>query len=138
MSSKALLILIIAVLSIFVLVVLSLIIKKSSSKNTTKSKQKTINDYVRIVSSPNTSTKELEKTIDIVLNLYPFPKKTSYKAPPESKPYLDFIFFIAHHKNANAKMIADLNRNLKKINPNYKEEIDAYEEEGLSKRKFNK
>lgn len=48
--------------------------------------------------------------------------------------YLNFILLNAYHKNADAKLIAFMDEELKIPNPEYKTEIDIYENEGIHQR----
>ena len=64
----------------------------------------------------------------------PFPAKEKGVAPKISKIYLNFVLLIASHRNADAKLIAFMDEELKKTNPEYKQEIDMYENEGINQR----
>ena len=64
----------------------------------------------------------------------PFPKKTKGIAPKSAKIYLNFVLLVASHHNADAKLIAFMDEELKKANPDYKREIDLYENEGINQR----
>ena len=63
------------------------------------------------------------------------PPKKDGIAPEDAKEYLNFILAIASHKNADAKLIAFMTNELKKKNPEYAREIDAYEQKGMSQTK---
>jgi len=64
----------------------------------------------------------------------PFPAKEKGVAPKISKIYLNFVLLVASHRNADAKLIAFMDEELKKANPEYKQEIDMYENEGINQR----
>jgi len=144
MNEKYIFIAIIVVI-IFVATALLLILK--NSKNTTiiinkeQNKKSTIykenfniKDMSEIAAKRKSSKEELKKAINYVKNNLPFPKKTNYKMPKDIKIYLNFVLLIASHKNADAALIAYMDRELKKVNPQYNTEIDIYENEGLKER----
>ena len=54
--------------------------------------------------------------------------------PKIAKVYLNFVLLVASHRNADAKLIAFMDEELKKANPEYKHEIDIYENEGINQR----
>lgn len=122
------------VLGVLVVIIFKLKNDKQSSKN--RKNRVTIENYARIAANKNSTKEELSNAVSEVIRSFPFPPKNSEVPPKEAKPYLDFVFLIVYHKKSDAKLIAYMSQELKKINPTYKNEIDAYEEEGLKKRKF--
>ncbi len=108
--------------------------RKNVSDNIKKS-QYTIEQMVEIAARRDSSKEDLKRAVDIVAKELPFLKKIKYKVPKISKVYLDFVLLIASHKNADAKLIAYMDKELKKVNPEYSTEIDIYENEGFRQRK---
>ena len=108
--------------------------KKQNKKPTTYKKNFNIKDMTEIAANRNSSEEELKKAVNYVKKNLPFPKKTNYKLPKDIKIYLNFVLLIASHKNADATLIAYMDRELKKANPHYNTEIDIYENEGLKER----
>ena len=146
MNEKYILITLLAVILIFtVFIVLLLILKKSNNETVIVRKKKNkklatyekkydIKDMVEIVADRKSSKEELRNAINYVKKNLHFPKKINYKLPKNIKIYLDFVLLIASHKNADAELIAYMDRELKEANPYYKTEIDIYENEGLKER----
>lgn len=54
-----------------------------------------------------------------------FPSKRT-TAPKSAKVYLNFVLLVASHRNADAKIIAFMDSELKKSNPEYKKEITIF------------
>jgi len=144
MSEKYILISIVTAIIIIIFIALILIVKSNSKKvvvvkkvavnKKTEKQSFTIKDMTEIAARKNTSYDDLKKAIDIVKKDLLFPKKIKYKLPKDIKIYLNFVLLVASHKNADAKLIAYMDRELKKANPQYSTEIDIYENEGLKER----
>ncbi len=115
------------------------VVKKVQKKGTTsyRDKKVTIKEMVEIAANRNSSRSDLINAILKVAKELPFPKKSRGVAPKEAELYLEFVLLIASHKNADAKLIAFCNKELKKANPTYATEIEIYENEGL-KQKANR
>ncbi len=140
MTSNSIFMLALAGLGVLVLLVLVFVVVKFNSADDgnvhrNNNKYVGIYTYIKIVSDESSSASKIQDAINKVVRSYPFPKKKEIKAPPEAKPYLDFIFRVVCNKNSNAKLIAYMNKELKRVNPDYKDEIDAYEEKGLRARR---
>ncbi|MFK5880698.1 MAG: hypothetical protein QM482_00650 [Sulfurospirillum sp.] len=143
MSEKYILISIVVAIIVIIFIVLLLIVKnnnekvvivKKTIKKIQKKKKVTIKDMTELAARKNASCDDLKKAIDIVKKDLVFPKKIKYKLPKDIKVYLNFVLLVASHKNADAKLIAYMDRELKKSNPGYTTEIDIYENEGLKER----
>ena len=144
MNEKYILIAVVVLIVVIIFVVLILILKNNNktviiTKETIKKpgyhkKKLTIKDMTEIAAKRNSTREDLKKAIDFVKNNIPFPKKNQYKLPKNIKIYLNFVLLVASHKNADASLIAYLDKELKKTNPEYTTEIDIYENEGLRER----
>ena len=146
MSTTALILLIggaVALLLVAVLVIMLLNSKnaKKASKNINVKKEKikepeiTFEELLAIVKSKRSSTNDLSKAVIQLVRHFPFPEKKGNVLSDEAKKYLDFVFSVASHPNANAKLIAFMDKELKRANPSYKVEIDVYEDRGLNLRR---
>ncbi len=107
-------------------------VKKSEDR---KSKDKTTIEMLCEIATKRNATKtELTDAILKAAKECPFPAKVKGVAPKSAKVYLNFILLVASHRNADAKLIAYMDTELKKANPDYKQEIDIYENEGINQR----
>ena len=144
MNTKYILIGIVIIIIAIIFIVMILIVKNSNKtiiiskeqnkKPTINKKNFTIKDMSEIAAKRKSSREELKKAVDYVAKNLPFPKKTNHKLPKDIKIYLNFVLLIASHKNADAALIAYMDRELKKVNQQYNIEIDIYENEGLKER----
>jgi hypothetical protein len=108
----------------------------SKGKNTTplSNKKSTIEQMLEIAANRNSTKNDLTNAILKVVKELPFPQKTKGKMPKNAKLYLNFVLLVTSHKSADAKLIAFMDFELKKVNKAYSTEIDIYENEGLRQR----
>ena len=109
-------------------------VKAKDNKEEGKSRKITIEELVELVAKRTTTKNDLTSPIMRVTKECPFPPKEKGTPPKSAKVYLNFILLVASHHNADAKIIAFMNSELKKSNPEYKKEIDIYENEGINQR----
>ena len=93
-----------------------------------------IEALIEIVAKRNITRNDLTNAIMKAAKECPFPAKERGIAPKVSKIYLNFVLLVSSHRNADAKLIAFMDEELKKANPEYKHEIDLYENEGINQR----
>jgi type II secretory pathway pseudopilin PulG len=138
---------ILAIVAVIVIVLISLFIvvanlqktvvirvKDATSKDVEEARRVAIEELIELVAKRTTSKNDLTAAILKASKECPFPKKTKGVAPKSAKMYLNFVLLIASHRNADAKLIAFMDEELKKANPDYKTEIDIYENEGIHQR----
>ena len=99
-----------------------------------KARKIAIEELVDIAAKRTSSRNDLTNAILKAAKECPFPEKQKGIAPKNAKIYLNFILLVASHRNADAKLIAFMDEELKKANPLYKHEIDIYENEGINQR----
>lgn len=133
----------VAVLIVFIMIVVFLNITKSKKKKILTQqketeKKLTIDTLIEIARDSNTTKNELFQCVKIVLESFPFPSKQKSTVTNEGRKYLNFISLVTSHKNSDAKLIAFMNTELKKKNPDYAREIELYEESGIRDRRFRK
>jgi hypothetical protein len=144
LEEKHLIILLIIALSIIVLLVIVVVVhaikkpeeetKYAPLKVVDPEKAVTIEQLIDIAANRKSSKNDLSNAVVKVSQSFPFPKKAKGELTREGKIYLNFILLVASHKQADAKLVAFMNTELKKKNPEYTKEIDIYENEGLRQR----
>lgn len=145
MEEKHLIILLISALCVVVFLVIIVVINNmgKSSDIATSEEEKTtiaikkaltIEDLIDIVANRNSTKNDLTNAVIKVSKEFPFPNKTKGKVTKEAKVYLNFILLVASHTKADAKLVAFMNSEIKKKNPEYTKEIDIYESEGIRQR----
>lgn len=114
-----------------VVVVLSVSKKGASEKKETK--PRSLQDFIaegRVFSGTN-----LQTLIEEFLQSQKLPFRQDDTLSSEAKQKLEFVRAVASNKNANAKHISFLNRELVKKYGTYKADIESYEKIGLEERK---
>ena len=129
-------VILIVVISLFIVVAnlqKTVVIKVNDTKSTTaEEKAKTrIEEMVEIAAKRTSSKNDLTSAILKVAQECPFPEKIKGAAPKKAKIYLNFVLLVASHREADAKLIAFMDDELKRANPHYRTEIDIYENEGI-------
>lgn len=117
---------------------ISTVIRKNklnkNKKTKDQNKQSEIISLIKTATNQNLEKDEIKKLVQIFLSLN-FPLKNGNKITKEAENYLNFILLISSHKNADAKIISHLSIESKKKNTSYSQEIEEYEEIGISSRK---
>ncbi|WP_041956649.1 hypothetical protein [Sulfurospirillum arsenophilum] len=138
--------LIITIVAVIAIVLISLFIVVANLQKTVvvevahthaqeeKARKIAIEALIDIVAQRTSSRNDLTNAILKAAQECPFPVKEKGVAPKISKVYLNFVLLVASHRNADAKLIAFMDEELKKANPEYKREIDMYENEGMNQR----
>lgn len=132
-------VIVIVLISLFIVVInmqkTVMVHTQSAGKNKKhEGKKISIEELVERVAKRKTSRNELTAAIMKAAKECPFPQKTKGIAPKSAKVYLNFVLLVASHHNADAKLIVFMDEELKKANPEYKTEIDIYENEGINQR----
>ena len=138
--------LILAIVAVIAIVIISLFIVVANLQKTVvievapsqveqeKARKIAIEAMVEIAAKRNSTRNDLTNAILQVAKACPFPEKQKGMTPKIAKVYLNFVLLVASHRNADAKLIAFMDEELKKANPEYKHEIDIYENEGINQR----
>ena len=99
-------------------------------------KQKTDLDSLRaIIKNRNTSSKELKETLDLILKYHgKIHEKLGIRTHPDFDIYMEIIIAICRHPNTNKNIIINFDKDLEKLNPQYKAEINDALTKGLNSR----
>lgn len=114
-------------------VVLMLSLSKKGASEKKETKPRTLQDFIaegRVFSGTN-----LQTLIEEFLQSQKLPFRQDDTLSSETKQKLEFVRAVASNKNANAKHISFLNRELVKKYGTYKADIESYEKIGLEERK---
>lgn len=114
-------------------VVLMLSLSKKGASEKKETKPRTLQDFIaegRVFSGTN-----LQTLIEEFLQSQKLPFRQNDTLSSEAKQKLEFVRAVASNKNANAKHISFLNRELVKKYGTYKADIESYEKIGLEERK---
>ena len=130
------------------LVLFLIVLPKSKPKEVKKSKKvvvqkkkvetkKDINHLRDIIKNRKSTTEELQEAVELVMKYHgTIHKKLGLRPHPESQVYMDIVFNICRHPNTNKDIIIKFDKELEKLNPDYKKEINDAMTRGLNSRGF--
>jgi len=126
-------------LLVFILVLAPKSKKKNVSKKVVqeqKVKPKTDLEFLRnIVKDRKSTAAELKEALDLVLKYHgTIHKKLGLRPHPESQVYMDILFSVCRHPNANKDIIVNFDKELGKLNPDYKKDLHDAMMRGLNSR----
>lgn len=129
-----------AIIAILLLMIFNLkqqpkIKPKISNEPPKQSQEINLNSLLDIAANKSSTKDELFSALKTFADKFSIPPKQKGKIPNEAKAYLSFVLLLASHANADAKLIAFMNNELKKKNPTYANEIELYEEQGKARRR---
>lgn len=113
---------------------------KQSAKNGTQAKQKekTKTDLASlkaIIKNKTSSTSQLKEALDLVLKHHgQIHGKLGLRPHPDFDDYMDILFTICRHKNTDKSIILKFDKELAKLNPEYKSNINDAITKGLNSR----
>ena len=85
-----------------------------------------LNSLYKIIKNKNTPSKELKETLDLILK--------DYGVIKDFDIYADILFTICIHPNTKTKIIISFDKELSKLNPEYKTKINSAITKGLDAR----
>jgi len=113
-------------------------VKKKPQKKTTSSHTKVNTDLVHlksIIKRRKSTTKELKTALDLIIKHHgTIHKKLGQRAHPDFDIYMDILFTICRHPNTTKHLILDFDKELERLNPEYKPEINNAIAKGLNSR----
>jgi len=95
-----------------------------------------LNSLKNIIKDKHSSTEELREALDLVIKYHgTIHTKLGIRAHPDFDPYMDILFTICRHPNADKDMIISFDRELGRLNPEYKQDINEAITKGLNSRR---
>jgi len=113
---------------------------KPVSKKTTPSQKEPSNtdfDYlISVIKKKKSTTEELKEALDLIIKYHgTVHKKLGLRAHPDFDIYMEILFRICRHPNINKDLVVKFDRDLVKLNPEYKKEINEAITKGLNSRR---
>ena len=136
------LLVILGLLVFFLVIVPSSKEKKQQTKKKVALKQKVksktdMETLKAVVKNRKSTTKELKEALDLVLKYHgTIHKKLGLRPHPESQIYMDILFNLCRHPEANKDIIVIFDTELGKRNPEYKKDLNEAMMRGLNSRGF--
>jgi len=114
--------------------------RKDSTPTPASSEDKPQNtdlEYLRgIIKKKKTTTKELKEALELIIKYHgTVHAKLGLRAHPDFDIYTDILFTICRHPNTNKNIVINFDRELTRLNPDYKKEINEAVTKGLNSRR---
>ena len=110
---------------------------KINIKSSSEAKEKTDLDTLRhIIRNRMSSTEKLENAVEMVLKYHgKIPAKLGIRINPQFDAYMEIMVTLCHHPHTTKDIILKLDKELTRLNPEYKSEINDALTKGLNSRK---
>lgn len=93
----------------------------------------TYQELKSILKNKNSSYETLEDAIEKIIDYYgDIEPKIAGRQSKDFDRYMELIFIICKHKNTDKKLILNFERDLARMNPQYKKDLDNAVTKGLS------
>ncbi len=98
-------------------------------------KEPDLNSLADIIKNKKSDVPKLAYALDLIIKHHgKVHKKLGIRAHPDFDIYMDILFTLCRHTNANKDLIINFDRELEKLNPEYKQEINEAITKGLNSR----
>ncbi|NOR58749.1 MAG: hypothetical protein GQ474_09535 [Sulfurimonas sp.] len=110
---------------------------KDTSSEATQRPPNTDLDYLRsIIKKKKSTTEELKEALKLVIKHHGIVhEKLGLRVHPDFDIYMDILFTICRHPNTNKDIVIKFDRELARLNPEYKKEINEAITKGLNSRR---
>jgi len=115
--------------------------KAKVNKKEQESKSKTqldtsLEGLRNVIKNKSSKTEELREALELIIKYHgTIHPKLGIRAHPDFEPYMDVLFTICRHPNADKDMIIKFDKELCRYNPEYKQEINEAMTKGLTSRR---
>jgi hypothetical protein len=110
--------------------------EKAKVYETTDEIKTDMNSLVKIIKTKKSTAKELSEALDLIIKYHgTVHAKLGLRSHPDFDIYADILFTICRHRNANKDLIIKFDKELAKLNPEYKKDINEAMTKGLTSRR---
>jgi len=116
-------------------------VKKEIEEKPKKEEEPSVNTdlfhLVNVIKNKRSNADTLSEALELIIKHHgKVHKKLGLRPHPDFDTYIDILFTICRHPNANKDMIIIFDRELERLNPDYKKEINEAIAKGLNSRGF--
>jgi hypothetical protein len=109
--------------------------KKPVTKTTRVEVKHDFLSLLKIIKDKKSTAKELGEALDLLIKYHGvIPKKLGVRVHPDFDIYSEILLRLCRHQNANKDIVVKFDRELEKLNPEYKREINDSLTKGLNSR----
>lgn len=111
--------------------------KEENKEETSSSVNTDLFHLVNVIKNRRSNADTLSEALELIIKHHGrVHKKLGLRPHPDFDTYIDILFTICRHPNANKDMIITFDRELERLNPEYKKEINEAIAKGLNSRGF--
>jgi len=111
------------------------VVKKSNSNSF---EDTSFSALKKVIKNKKSTTAELSKALDLIIKHHGIiTKKTAGRSHADFDIYMDVLFSLCRHPNANKNIIINFDKTLSNKNPDYKSDINDAITKGLESRRVN-
>ncbi|MCF6339558.1 MAG: hypothetical protein L3J10_02240 [Sulfurimonas sp.] len=111
-------------------------IRKEISQELHTIKLENLESLVRVIKDKQSDASKLSEILDLIIKYHGrVHKKLGLRAHPDFNIYVNILFTICRHPNANKDLIIKFERELQELNGEYKQEINDAITKGLNSRR---
>jgi len=95
-----------------------------------------LKSLVKIIKNKRANADEIDGALDMIIKYHGrVHKKLGLRSHPDFDIYMEILFTICRHPNANKDLIIKFDRELERLNPEYKQDINEAITKGLNSRR---
>ncbi len=95
-----------------------------------------LNELRDVIKDKRSATEDLRRALELIIEYHgTIHTKLGIRPHPDFDIYAEILFVICRHPNADKDMIVNFDRDLGRLNPDYKEEINEAITKGLTSRR---
>ena len=95
-----------------------------------------LESLVKIIKNKRANAAEIDEALDMIIKYHGrVHKKLGIRSHPDFDIYMEILFTICRHPNANKDLIIKFDRELERLNPEYKQDINDAITKGLNSRR---
>jgi len=108
---------------------------KKATQESVRTKKTDLKHLRKVIKNRDSAAEELKEALDLILKYHGnIQKKLGIRSHPESHAYMDILFSLCRHPNANKDLIINFDKELERLNPEYKKDINDAITRGLNSR----
>lgn len=109
--------------------------EKGEPKSELPSKEMDLKSLVGIIKNKKSDVPKLAYALDLIIKHHgKVHKKLGIRSHPDFDIYMEILFTLCRHPNANKDLIINFDREFERLNPEYKQEINEAITKGLNSR----
>lgn len=109
---------------------------KAEVQEVASSMKTDLDSLVKVIKNKKSTAEELAEALDLIIKHHgTVHTKLGVRPHPDFDIYADILFTMCRHRNVNKDLVVKFDRELEKLNPEYKQDINDAMTKGLNSRR---